>query len=85
MLFGYIGTIQEEVHRFAIEYHRGLRDKGKLNSVLDDIRGIGPVKRNRLLAYFESVENIKKATKTQLEKVPGLTEKNAEDVYKYFH
>lgn len=85
MLFGYIGTIQEEVHRFAIEYHRGLRDKGKLNSVLDDIRGIGPGKRNRLLAYFESVENIKKATLTQLEKVPGLTEKNAEDVYKYFH
>ncbi|MBQ9180079.1 MAG: excinuclease ABC subunit UvrC, partial [Firmicutes bacterium] len=61
MLFKYMGTVQEEVHRFSIDYHRGLRDKGKLTSVLDEVEGIGPVKRNALLAYFGSIEKMKKA------------------------
>lgn len=52
LLFKYVGNIQEEVHRFAIDYHRTLRTKNMLTSVLDEIEGIGPVKRNSLLAYL---------------------------------
>lgn len=85
ILFGYIGRIQEEVHRFAIEYHRELRDRGKLQSVLDEIDGIGKVKRNRLLEYFGGIENIKKAEIEELQKVSGISEKNALSVYRYFH
>ncbi len=77
MLFKYMGTVQEEVHRFSIDYHRGLRDKGKLTSVLDEVEGIGPVKRNALLAHFGSIEKMKKATPGELMEVPGITEKNA--------
>ena len=85
LLFKYVGTVQEEVHRFAIEYHRSLRDKGKLSSVLDEIEGIGPVKRNALLAHFGSIENIRRAGREELAETPGITEKNAGDIYKYFH
>ena len=84
LLFKYIGTIQEEVHRFAIEYHRSLRSKGMITSVLDDIEGIGPVKRNALLSHFGSVDNIKKASKSELMAVPGIIEKNAENILNYF-
>jgi len=85
LLYKYMGTIQEEVHRFAIEYHRGLRGKNMLTSVLDEIEGIGPVKRNALLDHFGSVEKIKAATPEQLNGVPGITEKLAEKIYIYFH
>ncbi|MEA4923183.1 MAG: excinuclease ABC subunit UvrC [Eubacteriaceae bacterium] len=84
LLFKYIGTIQEEVHRFAIDYHRGLRDKGKLRSVLDEIPGVGPVKRNALLAELGSVENIRKADVEQLLKADGITEKLAKAIIEYF-
>lgn len=85
LLYKYMGTIQEEVHRFAIEYHRGLRNKGMLNSVLDAIEGIGPAKRNALLDHFGSVENIKKASKYQLMEVNGITERLADKIQEYFH
>lgn len=85
LLYKYMGTIQEEVHRFAIEYHRGLRSKSMLNSVLDAIEGIGPAKRNALLDHFGSVENIKKASKTELMEVKGITEKLAGKIQEYFH
>lgn len=85
LLYKYMGTIQEEVHRFAIEYHRGLRNKGMLNSVLDAIEGIGPAKRNALLDHFGSVENIKKASKYELMEVRGITEKLADKIQEYFH
>lgn len=85
LLFKYVGNIQEEVHRFAIDYHRTLRTKNMLTSVLDEIEGIGPVKRNSLLAYFGSVDRIKAATAEELVKVDGITEKNAQNILKYFH
>ena len=84
-LFKYLGTVQEEVHRFSIEYHRGLRDRGKLHSVLDEIEGIGPVRRNALLGHFGSIENIRNAEISELAKVPGITEKAARAVYEKFH
>ncbi len=85
LLFKYIGNIQEEVHRFAIDYHRTLRTRNMLTSVLDEIEGIGPVKRNSLLAYFGSIDSIKAATAEELVKVDGITEKNAQNILKYFH
>lgn len=84
LLFKYVGNIQEEVHRFAIDYHRTFRTKNMLTSVLDEIEGIGPVKRNSLLAYFGSVDRIKAAAAEELVKVDGITEKNAQNILKYF-
>lgn len=84
VLFRYCGRIQEEVHRFAIEYHRSLRSKNTIGSVLDNISGIGPVKRNALLAYFNSIEDIKKASIDELMKVQGITVQNAEAIKQYF-
>ena len=84
LLFKYCGTIQEEVHRFAIEYHRSLHNKNTIRSVLDDIHGIGPAKRNALLNHFKSIEDIKKADLEKLKEVPGITEQNARDIKEYF-
>ena len=68
------------MHRFSIDYHRGLRDKGKLTSVLDEVEGVGPVKRNALLAHFGSIENIKNASEDSLMEVPGITGKIAKAI-----
>jgi excinuclease ABC subunit C len=83
-LFKLIGTIQEEVHRFAIDYHRGTRDKKSLGSVLDRIEGIGPNRRNALLAHFGSVENIKNADEVALQAVPGISKNQAKRIREYF-
>ncbi len=83
-LFKYCGRIQEEVHRFAIEYHRSLRTKNSIGSMLDNIEGIGPAKRNALLSKFKSIENIKQATIEELTSVHGITEKNAQAIKEYF-
>ncbi len=83
-LFKYCGRIQEEVHRFAIEYHRSLRTKNSIGSLLDNIEGIGPAKRNALLSKFKSIENIKQATTEELTSVHGITEKNAHAIKEYF-
>ncbi|MCI8631617.1 MAG: excinuclease ABC subunit UvrC [Firmicutes bacterium] len=85
LLFKYVGTVQEEVHRFAIEYHRGIRNKKMLTSVLDEIEGIGPAKRNALLSHFGSVEAIKKASVEELEEVNGITKANAGKIREYFN
>ncbi|MBK5245930.1 MAG: excinuclease ABC subunit UvrC [Peptostreptococcaceae bacterium] len=85
LLFKYVGTIQEEVHRFAIDYHRGLRGKRLEISVLDEIEGIGKVKRNLLLAHFGSIEAIKSAKTDKLEQMKGISKKEAENIYKFFH
>lgn len=85
LLYKYMGTVQEEVHRFAIEYHRGLRGKAMISSVLDEIEGIGPAKRNALLEHFGSVDKIKAASAGQLLEVPGITEKLAAKIQEYFH
>lgn len=84
LMFKYCGTIQEEVHRFAIDYHRSLHNRNTIGSVLDNIEGIGPVKRNALLSAFNSVEDIKKADVETLMKVKGITEKNARAIKEYF-
>ncbi|MBR3707204.1 MAG: excinuclease ABC subunit UvrC [Firmicutes bacterium] len=84
LLFKYCGTIQEEVHRFAIEYHRSLHNKNTIGSVLDNVRGIGPAKRNALLSHFNSIEDIKKASAEKLMEVDGITEKNAQAIKEYF-
>lgn len=85
LLFKYVGTVQEEVHRFAIEYHRGIRNKKMLTSVLDEIEGIGPAKRNALLSHFGSVDAIKKASEEELAAVKGITRANAGKIREYFN
>lgn len=85
LLFRYIGRIQEEVHRFAIEYHRKVRNKRMSLSVLDDIEGIGPARRKALLEHFRSVDNIRAATPEELEAAPSMNRKAAENVWSFFH
>lgn len=85
LLFRYAGTIQEEVHRFAIAYHHKLHGKQQITSVLDEIRGIGPARRGALLESLGSVEKIKRASVQELAKVPGMTEKSAQAVFAFFH
>lgn len=84
LLFKYTGVIQEEVHRFAIDYHRGLRAKKIQGSVLDEIDGIGPQRRNSLLSHFGSLEKIKIATIEELLMVPGITERVAKKIQDFF-
>ena len=83
--FRLVARMQEEVHRFAIEYHRKLRQKTVTKSVLDDIKGIGDVRRRALLRHFGSVERIKMATMKALTEVDGMNTKSAEAVYDFFH
>lgn len=80
-----IRRIQDEVHRFAITYHRSLRDKRTLHSILDDIPNIGEKRRRALLMRFGSVENIKKAKIEELLEVPSIDKKSAESIYSYFN
>ncbi|HKK96435.1 MAG TPA: helix-hairpin-helix domain-containing protein, partial [Anaerovoracaceae bacterium] len=84
ILLKYSGRIQEEVHRFAITYHKGIRGKNLNKSVLDEIEGIGPKRKNELLNEFKNVENIKKASYEELIKVNGMNSKVAESVLEYF-
>ena len=84
LLFAYAGTIQEEVHRFAIEYHRNLRGKKTISSILDEIKGIGPRRRNALLAHFGSIDAIKKASLSELNEVAGMSEEAARNVLEFF-
>ena len=85
LLFKYIGTIQEETHRFAIEYHRGVRDRKMRTSVLDNIEGVGVKRRNALLACFGSIDNIKNAELDDLCKVKGITKSVAANIKDYFN
>lgn len=82
--FKLITRIQDEVHRFAIEYHRKLHEKVSLHSVLDDIEGIGEKRKKALLRYFGSIEEIKKASIKEIVKVDGMNIKVAESVYRFF-
>ena len=83
--FRLITRIQDEAHRFAIEYHRQLRGKGQVHSILDDIEGIGPARRKALMRHYLSLEAIKAATKEELAQIPSMNEKAAESVYNFFH
>lgn len=83
--FMLVTRIQDEAHRFAIEYHKQLRKKGQVHSILDDIAGIGPARRKALMREFSSLDEIKAATPEELAKIPEMNEKAAESVYKFFH
>ncbi|MBR5348898.1 MAG: excinuclease ABC subunit UvrC [Lachnospiraceae bacterium] len=84
-VFRLITRIQDETHRFAIEYHRSLRQKAQTHSILDDIPGIGPKRRVALMTYFESPEEIRKANVDTLRTVPGMDVKSAQAVWSFFH
>ena len=83
--FRLITRIQDEAHRFAIEYHRSLRGKGQVHSILDDITGIGPTRRKALMRNYQNIEEIKNASVEELSKIPSMNEKAAESVYNFFH
>ncbi|PJI07838.1 MULTISPECIES: excinuclease ABC subunit UvrC [Clostridium] len=83
-VINFITRIQDEVHRFAISYHRSLRDKRILHSVLDDIPYIGDRRRKALLRTFGSIENIKKASYSELMKTPSIDKKAAQSIVDYF-
>lgn len=80
-----IRRIQDEVHRFAITYHRTLRDKKTLHSILEDIPNVGEKRRRNLLMKFGSVENIKNATIEELLETPSIDRKSAESIKNYFN
>lgn len=84
-LLFFLQRIRDEAHRFAITYHKKLRDKRVISSVLDEIEGIGPVKKEKLLKYFKSVSNIQKASIDELSKVEGISSKDAHKIYFKFH
>ena len=83
--FKLITRIQDEAHRFAIEYHRSLRSQAQVQSVLDEIPGIGPIRRKALMRHFASIEEIRNAKVEQLLKVPQLNARAAEEIYRFFH
>ena len=83
--FKLITRIQDEAHRFAIEYHRSLRRNENIHSVLDDIKGVGPARRKALMRHFKSLEDIKNAGVEELKKVPEISESQAEEIYRFFH
>ena len=83
--FKLITRIQDEAHRFAIEFHRSLRSKEQVRSILDDIEGIGPTRRKAMMRYFKSIEAIKNASIEELCNVPSMNILAAEKVYNFFN
>ena len=83
--FRLITRIQDEAHRFAIEYHRSLRTKDQVHSILDDIDGIGPARRKALMRAFQSLDEIRAADVETLAHVPSMNRAAAEKVYEFFH
>ena len=83
--FDLITRIQDEAHRFAIEYHKLLRGKQQVKSVLDDIPGIGPTRRKALLQSMKTIEVIRNASVEELMKIPGMNQPSAQAVYLHFH
>ena len=83
--FKLITRIQDEAHRFAIEFHRKLRSQGQVHSILDEIKGIGPTRRKVLMKHFENIDEIKNASIEELKNLPSMNEKSAKEVYSFFH
>ena len=83
--FRMITRLQDEAHRFAIEYHKSLRSKGQVHSVLDDIRGVGPARRKALMRCFKDIEKIRQASVEELMKADGITERVAREIFSFFH
>ncbi len=84
-VFGMITRLQDEAHRFAISYHKQLRGKEQVHSILDDIKGIGPARRKALMQYFKDIDKIRGASREELCKVDGITPQVADAVYEFFH
>ncbi|MCM1542109.1 MAG: excinuclease ABC subunit UvrC [Blautia sp.] len=82
--FKLITRVQDEAHRFAIEYHRSLRSKAQVRSVLDDIPGVGPARRKALMRHFKSIDEIKAASVEELASIPELNIRAAEEIYQFF-
>ncbi|HAH17996.1 MAG TPA: excinuclease ABC subunit C, partial [Eubacterium sp.] len=82
--FKLITRIQDEAHRFAIEFHKSLRGKKQVHSILDDIPGIGPARRKALMRRFGDIDGIRAASIDELKSVDGITETIAEEVYNFF-
>ncbi len=83
--FRLITRIQDEAHRFAIEYHRSLRSKEQVHSVLDDIPGIGPARRKALMKAFQTLDDIKAADVDALAAIEGMNQRSARQVFGFFH
>ena len=83
--FKLLTRIQDEAHRFAITFHRNLRSKAQIHSVLDDIEGIGPTRRRALMKHFKDIEGIRNATLDELISAPSMNRLSAEKVYDFFH
>ncbi|MGL5258668.1 MAG: excinuclease ABC subunit UvrC [Lachnospiraceae bacterium] len=83
--FRLITRIQDEAHRFAVSYHRSLRSKGQVHSILDEIPGIGATRRKALMRHFDSVNEIKNASIEELSQVPNIPENIAKEIYSFFH
>jgi len=84
-VFKLVTRIQDETHRFAIEYHRSLRGKAQVKSILDDIEGIGESRRKALMKHFGSIEAIKEASEEELSAVNTMNKRSAKQVYDFFH
>lgn len=84
-LFKLITKIQDETHRFAIEYHKSLRSKAQVSSILDDIKGIGEKRKLALIRHFKDIDSIKNAKIEEISKVQGFDKKSAEAVFKFFN
>ena len=82
--FKLVTRIQDEAHRFAIEYHRSLRSKAQIHSILDDIPGVGPGRKKALMKYFSSIEELKNADVEKISDVPGIPENLASEIYSFF-
>lgn len=82
--FKLITRIQDEAHRFAIEYHRSLHSKTQVKSVLDDIPGVGPARRKALMRHFKSLEEIRQATVEELMEIPEMNERTAQEIVAFF-
>lgn len=83
--FHLITRIQDEAHRFAIEYHRSLRSKEQVHSVLDDIKGVGPARRKALMKGFQTLDDIKAASVEELAAIEGMNRRSAQQVFDFFH
>ena len=82
--FKLITRVQDEAHRFAVEYHRSLRGKAQVKSVLDEIPGVGPARRKALMRHFKSIQEIKGASVEELAALPEINRRAAEDIYLFF-
>ena len=83
-LYRFVASIQEEVHNYAISYHRSLRNKSLTKSTLDDISGVGEKRKKALLSHFKNIEEIKNASIEELSEIDGLNKRVAQNIYDYF-